>query len=57
LQLTRWTALGRRSARKRAEVRSIYSFRNTHVAHVNVGLQDRALAEAGLTQCIAARAL
>ena len=31
-----------------AQVESIYEFRNKHVAHVDVELQDRALAETGL---------
>ena len=36
-----------------AEAQAIYEFRNTHVAHVNVELTDRSLAEAGLKQWIA----
>ncbi len=35
------------------EVQSIYEFRNKHVAHVNVELTDRTLAEGGLKQWIA----
>ena len=34
------------------QVETIYEFRNKHVAHVDVELQDRALAESGLRQWI-----
>jgi len=34
------------------QVTAIYEFRNTHIAHVNVELTDRALAAAGLKQWI-----